>query len=68
MAVEVVSSPKFAAVVGVNRKQVDVRKCRYRDEGLDGLGDRSVVCWAAWGCVLMSGLTARTRQPHHFRA
>ncbi|MCP4960452.1 MAG: helix-turn-helix domain-containing protein [Actinomycetia bacterium] len=68
MAAEVVSSPKIAAVVGVNRDQVDVWRCRCRDEGLDGLGDRPVVSRAAWGRVLMPGLTARTRQPHHFRA
>jgi transposase len=40
MAARGVSSPKIAEVVGVNRNQVDLWKHRFRDEGLDGLGDR----------------------------
>jgi transposase len=40
MAARGVSSPKIAEVVGVNRNQVDLWKRRFRDEGLDGLGDR----------------------------
>ena len=40
MAADAISSPKIAEVVGVNRNQVDLWKHRYRDEGLDGLGDR----------------------------
>lgn len=40
MAADAVSSPKIAEVVGLGRNQVDVWKRRYRDEGLDGLGDR----------------------------
>ena len=40
MAADAVSSPKIAEVVGLNRNQVDRWKHRYRDDGLDGLGDR----------------------------
>ena len=40
MAAEGVSSPLIGAAVGLNRNQVDVWKRRFREEGLDGLGDR----------------------------
>ena len=40
MAANAISSPKIAAVVGLNRNQVDRWKHRYRDGGLDGLCDR----------------------------
>ena len=40
MAAAAISSPKIGEVVGLNRNQVDVWKGRYRDQGLDGLGDR----------------------------
>ena len=39
MAADAVSSPKIAAVVDVNRNQVDVWKRRYVVDGLDGLID-----------------------------
>ena len=40
MAAEGVSSPLIGAAVGLNRNQVDAWKRRFREEGLDGLGDR----------------------------
>ena len=40
MAAEGVSSPVIGAAVGLNRNQVDAWKRRFREEGLDGLGDR----------------------------
>ena len=40
MAAEGVSSPLIGAAVGLNRNQVDVWRRRFREEGLDGLGDR----------------------------
>ena len=40
MAAEGVSSPVIGAAVGLNRNQVDVWRRRFREEGLDGLGDR----------------------------
>ena len=40
MAAEAVSSPVIGAAVGLNRNQVDAWKRRFREEGLDGLGDR----------------------------
>ena len=40
LAAEGVSSPKIAAMVGVNRNQVDLWKHRYREHGLAGLVDR----------------------------
>ena len=40
MAAEGVSSPLIGAAVGLNRNQVDAWRRRFREEGLDGLGDR----------------------------
>ena len=41
MAAEAVSSPLIGRAVGLNRNQVDVWRRRFREEGLDGLGDRA---------------------------